>query len=77
MEYPDRSLNRLRDNIRIPRYDVDPVAVADAIVRRRWTLAVVSPGTGRVPPVAGRRGRASVACIARRGPGPAVRALAA
>lgn len=77
MEYPDRSLNRLRDNIRIPRYDVDPVAVADAIVRRRWTLAVVSPGTGRVPPVAGRRGTTSISCIARHGPGRAARRLAA
>lgn len=77
MEYPDRSLDGLRNNIRIARYDVDPVAVADAIVRRRWTLAVASPGTGRVPPAAGRRGRTSVTCIARHGPGRAVRSLAA
>lgn len=77
MQYRDVRPNGLRDNFRIARYDVDPVAVADAIVRRRWTLAVASPGTGRVPPAAGRRGRASVTCIARHGPGRAVRTLAA
>ena len=77
MENQGRNLNALRDNIRIARYDVDPVAVADAIVRRRWTLAVASHGTGRVPPAAGRRGRTSVSCIARRGPGRAIQTLAA
>ena len=77
MEHLNSDLNQLRDSIRVARYDVDPVAVADAIVRRRWSLTVATRGAGRVPPAAGRRGRASVSCIARRGPGRAVERLAA
>ena len=75
MEEHDSSLNELRNSIRVARYDVDPVAVADAIVRRRWSLAVGRHGGGRVSTGPGQRRRTSIACIARRGS--SIRALAA
>ncbi len=65
MESRDTKLNQVRNDIRIARYDVDPVAVADAIVRRRWSLAVGAHGSRYGS--TGRRGRTSVTCIARRG----------
>lgn len=73
MQERDTNLSEIRNNIRIARYDVDPVAVADAIVRRRWSLAVRTQNEAHGSPQ--RRGRASVTCIARRGS--EIRALAA
>ena len=77
MQRRDMRLNQLRDSVGIARYDVDPVAVANAIVRRRWTLAVAPRGAARVSPAAGPRRRASVSCITRRGPERANETLAA
>jgi hypothetical protein len=71
----DRNLNELRDRITVAGYEVDPVAVADAIVRRRWSVAV-APQPGPAPSMRSRRSsRARVSCIARRVHG--TRALAA
>jgi hypothetical protein len=47
------NLSELQKRIKIARYDIDPVAVADAMVRRRWSLAVAAYG------------RPSVTCVAR------------
>jgi hypothetical protein len=77
VESHDTNLSQLRDSIRIARYDVDPVAVADAIVRRRWKVAVVPRSGIRPASSSGRRSRAQVSCIGRRGAGSRARALAA
>jgi hypothetical protein len=74
VEDHETNLNELRNSIRIARYDVDPVAVADAIVRRRWSVAIVSESGVRP---SRRRSRAQVSCIARRGTGSRMRALVA
>lgn len=65
MKQTDTNLHELRDQITVSAYRVDPVAVADAIVRRRWSVAI-APQTGLRPSSAPRgRGRARVRCIAR------------
>jgi len=77
VEHHEANLNELRDSIRVAGYAVDPVAVADAIVRRRWRVAVVPRSGIRPASSSGRRSRAQVSCIGRHGTGSRSRALAA
>lgn len=66
MDHDDTNLNELRARVAVAAYKVDPVAVADAIVRRRWSLAIFSdprPWTENAPR---RRTRARATCIPRR-----------
>ena len=78
-QIPHRSptLAQLRERISLASYDVDPVAVADAIVRRRWRVDVLSPAAPKSRGHARLRTRARVSCIADRGPSLGSRALAA
>ena len=41
-EKRDRQLHKLREQVVNAQYWVDPVAVADAIVRRRWSVFIAS-----------------------------------
>jgi hypothetical protein len=77
VQYRDTNLNELRTSIGVARYDVDPVAVADAIVRRRWRVAVVSHSGARQASSTSRRSRAQVSRIGRADSGSRMRALAA
>jgi hypothetical protein len=77
LDHDDINLNELRARISVAAYKVDPVAVADAIVRRRWSLAIFSdprPWSVNAPR---RRPRARVTCIPRRGNAVRAGALAA
>lgn len=66
----ETNVDELRDRVSGAAYQVDPVAVADAIVRRRWSVAFGSqPGSSRS--MAQRTSmRARVSCIARHGSPP-------
>jgi len=51
---PDKNLRELRDQVVSAQYRVDPVAVADAIVRRRWSV-FIAPEAAPVCSIAARR----------------------
>ena len=58
-------LRQLRMQVASAEYDVDPGAVADAIIRRRWVVAVGREPSG-VPSIASRRsGHARVSSVER------------
>ncbi|HLY48405.1 MAG TPA: hypothetical protein VKR21_04350 [Solirubrobacteraceae bacterium] len=77
LPHPAPILAQLRERISLASYEVDPVAVADAIVRRRWRVDVVSPPAPKPRGHARVRTRARVSCIAGRGSAVGSRALAA
>ena len=47
-EHRDKDLRELRERVANAEYRVDPVAVADAVVRRRWRV-VIAPEPERDP----------------------------
>jgi hypothetical protein len=50
-EYPRIQVRQLRQQVRKSEYEVDSRAVAEAIVRRRWAVAVAAkPAKTRVIP---------------------------
>lgn len=77
IETRDNNLSQLRDQLAAAEYRVDPVAVAEAIVRRRWSVAIASHSGSRTASSPRPRSRAQVSCIARRGASSRMRALAA
>lgn len=77
MDHRDIYLNELAEPLTIPSYHVDRGAVADATVRRRWSLAIAPPGGTRSSGARRRRSRAEVRCIARHRSAGDSRALAA
>jgi hypothetical protein len=77
MNQTDTSLHELRDRITVSGYQVDPVAVADAIVRRRWSVAIAPQAGLRPSSAPRRRARAHVHCIARNRSASRIRPLAA
>ena len=51
MTYPiDTSVEALRERLHVGEYSVDPAAIADAIVRRRWSVAITPTRRARVEP---------------------------
>lgn len=77
MDNRNTDLTGLHDQIADAEYRVDPIAVADAIVRRRWSVTV-APAAGAWSSAASRRRtRTRVSCIARGGARGGMRALAA
>ncbi len=73
----ENELDELRKLVTTAEYRVDPGAVADAIVRRRWSIAI-TPEPARVYSIAGRRWtRARVTSVAGDGADSRTQALAA
>jgi hypothetical protein len=66
LDHDDINLNDLRARISVAAYKVDPVAVADAIVRRRWRVAIVPEPRPWPADMPRRRTRARVSRIPRR-----------
>jgi hypothetical protein len=54
-EHRDKDLRELRERVANAEYRVDPVVVADAVVRRRWRVAI-APGAAALYSVASPRG---------------------
>jgi hypothetical protein len=75
-EHHAANLAELRDRVALASYQVDPQAVADAIVRRRWSVAIVPPAGLQPRQTSRRRTRARISRIARRGPHVGATALA-
>jgi hypothetical protein len=46
----DTSTEALRQRLHVGEYRVDPTAVADAIVRRRWSVAIAPSRPARLKP---------------------------
>ena len=53
-QHRDKDLRELRERVANAEYRVDPVAVADAVVRRRWTVAI-APEPAALSSIAPRR----------------------
>jgi len=53
-EHRDKDLRELRERVANAEYRVDPVAVADAVVRRRWRVAI-APEPSALSPIASQR----------------------
>lgn len=53
-EHRDNNLRELRERVANADYRVDPVAVADAVVRRRWRVAI-APQPSALSSIASRR----------------------
>ena len=67
LEHDEINLNALRGRIAASTYLVDPLAVADAIVRRRWSLAIGPEPDSSPVDRRRRRTRVRVSCIPRHG----------
>jgi hypothetical protein len=53
-QHRDKELRQLRERVANAEYRVDPVAVADAVVRRRWRVAI-APDHAALALIASRR----------------------